>query len=118
VTRATVAVGYPCRPVGTAGGGRAASGVSELGQGALGRRARKVENRERDFKQLRVRRCPVPVSETLRFHFGTSKSRGGWRYLPYALTEQGVAMLSSVLRNPRAVHVNRGPASFQGAVWN
>jgi hypothetical protein len=28
------------------------------------------------------------------------------KYLPYAFTEQGVAMLSSVLRSPRAVHVN------------
>lgn len=43
----------------------------------------------------------------LRFQFGTSKTkRGGRRYLPYAFTEQGVAMLSSVLRSKRAVHVN------------
>ncbi len=35
-----------------------------------------------------------------------SKSRGGRRTLPYAFTEQGVAMLSSVLRSPRAVKVN------------
>ena len=28
------------------------------------------------------------------------------KYLPYAFTEQGVAMLSTVLRSPRAVHVN------------
>jgi hypothetical protein len=32
--------------------------------------------------------------------------RGGRRYRPYAFTEQGVAMLSSVLRSPRAVEVN------------
>lgn len=32
--------------------------------------------------------------------------RGGRRYLPYAFTEQGVAMLSSVLRSERAVLVN------------
>jgi hypothetical protein len=32
--------------------------------------------------------------------------RGGRRYLPYAFTEQGVAMLSSVLRSARAVQVN------------
>ncbi len=31
---------------------------------------------------------------------------GGRRYLPYAFTEQGVAMLSSVLRSSRAVQVN------------
>jgi len=33
-------------------------------------------------------------------------SRGGRRYPPYAFTEQGVAMLSSVLRSRRAVLVN------------
>lgn len=32
--------------------------------------------------------------------------RGGRRYLPYAFTEEGVAMLSSVLRSKRAVMVN------------
>jgi hypothetical protein len=35
----------------------------------------------------------------------SSKHRGGV-YQPYAFTEQGVAMLSSVLRSPRAVEVN------------
>jgi hypothetical protein len=34
------------------------------------------------------------------------KKRGGRRYRPYAFTEQGVAMLSSVLRSKRAVRVN------------
>jgi hypothetical protein len=42
----------------------------------------------------------------LRFHFGTSRSWGGRRYPPYVFTEQGVAMLSSVLRSQRAVRVN------------
>jgi len=36
----------------------------------------------------------------------TSSSWGGRRYLPYVFTEQGVAMLSSVLHSPRAVQVN------------
>ena len=35
-----------------------------------------------------------------------SKGRGGSRHRPYAFTEQGVAMLSSVLRSRRAVQVN------------
>lgn len=43
--------------------------------------------------------------ENLKFHFGTS-SWGGTRKLPRAFTEQGVAMLSSVLRSRRAVLVN------------
>jgi hypothetical protein len=44
----------------------------------------------------------------LRSQIVTSKAlgRGGRRYSPYAFTEQGVAMLSSVLRSPRAVQVN------------
>jgi len=42
---------------------------------------------------------------SLRFQFGTSRW-GGRRYRPYAFTEQGVAMLSSVLRSGRAVNVN------------
>ena len=36
----------------------------------------------------------------------TSGEYGGRRYRPYAFTEQGVAMLSSVLGSPRAVQVN------------
>jgi hypothetical protein len=35
-----------------------------------------------------------------------SNGKGGRRYAPYAFTEQGVAMLSSVLRSKRAVLVN------------
>jgi hypothetical protein len=41
----------------------------------------------------------------LRCHFGTS-SWGGTRYAPIAFTEQGVAMLSSVLNSKRAIEVN------------
>ena len=36
----------------------------------------------------------------------SKKGRGGRRYLPYVFTEQGVAMLSSVLNSERAVQVN------------
>ncbi|MDD5673011.1 MAG: ORF6N domain-containing protein [Chitinivibrionales bacterium] len=42
----------------------------------------------------------------LRFQIGTSNQRGGRRYLPYAFTEQGVAMLSGVLRSETAVKVS------------
>ena len=52
--------------------------------------------------------------EFLRFQFGISNlrsqfatsNRGGRRYLPYVFTEQGVAMLSSVLNSERAIQVN------------
>lgn len=36
----------------------------------------------------------------------SKKGKGGRRYCPYAFTEQGVAMLSSVLRSERAIQVN------------
>ena len=41
----------------------------------------------------------------LRSQFVTSK-RGGRRYLPYAFTEQGVAMLSGVINSERAIETN------------
>jgi len=45
--------------------------------------------------------------ESLRLQFATSKiGRGGRRYLPYAFTELGVAMLSSVLNSDRAIQMN------------
>jgi hypothetical protein len=44
---------------------------------------------------------------SLRSQFVISKTgRGGRRYLPYVFTEQGVAMLSSVLNSDRAIEVN------------
>jgi hypothetical protein len=42
----------------------------------------------------------------LRSQSVTSSQWGGRRYPPYAFTEQGVAMLSSVLNSPRAIQVN------------
>lgn len=45
--------------------------------------------------------------EPLRSQFVTLKTRGAHtKYLPTAFTEQGVAMLSSVLRSPQAIQVN------------
>ena len=46
-------------------------------------------------------------AEILKLQFATSRtSHGGRRSLPYAFTEHGVAMLSSVLNSERAVEVN------------
>src|SRR5260221_5504713 len=45
-------------------------------------------------------------TESLRFRFGSLKRGQHYKYLPYAFTEQGVAMLSGVLRSHRAVQVN------------
>jgi hypothetical protein len=44
--------------------------------------------------------------ESLRSHFATSSSWGGRRTPPYVFTEQGIAMLSSVLNSNRAIDVN------------
>ncbi|HDR51688.1 MAG TPA: ORF6N domain-containing protein [Mariniphaga anaerophila] len=44
--------------------------------------------------------------ENLRCQFGTSKEWGGSRYPPFVFTEQGIAMLSSVLNSPQAIQVN------------
>ena len=63
-------------------------------------------NRERfpsDFMFQLTRREAV----SLRSQIVTANAgRGGRRTMPYAFTEQGVAMLSSVLRSPRAIRVN------------
>jgi len=42
----------------------------------------------------------------LRCNFSTSNQRGGTRYMPFAFTEQGVSMLSSVLNSDKAIDVN------------
>jgi hypothetical protein len=51
-------------------------------------------------------RLNAEEAERLIFQSGISKNRGGRRHLPYVFTEQGVAMLSSVLKSERAVKVN------------
>ena len=42
----------------------------------------------------------------LRFQIETSRLWGGSRYLPYAFTDQGVAMLSGILRSEKAINMN------------
>ena len=51
-------------------------------------------------------RLNAKETESLRSQFVTLKRGEHLKYAPYAFTEQGVAMLSSVLRSPRAVKVN------------
>jgi hypothetical protein len=63
-------------------------------------------NRERFPKDFMFRLTKTEA-EALRSQFATSNTgRGGRRYLPFAFTEQGVAMLSSVLNSERAIEVN------------
>lgn len=62
-----------------------------------------------EFENLRFQIGTAKADKILRSQFVTSKKedgRGGQRYLPYAFTEHGVAMLSSVLRSKRAVAIN------------
>lgn len=64
-----------------------------------------ARNRTRFPKDFMFR-LTAGEAERLIFQFGISKRRGGRRHFPYAFTEQGVAMLSSVLKSERAVKVN------------
>jgi len=60
----------------------------------------------KDWEHLK---CQIGIStsaSTTRSQIVFSNRHGGRRALPYAFTEQGIAMLSSVLRSPRAVEVN------------
>jgi hypothetical protein len=63
---------------------------------------RNVARFPRDF----MFRLTTREFSNLRSQIVTSSSWGGRRTLPYAFTEQGVAMLSSVLRSRRAMRVN------------
>jgi len=72
--------------------------------GALTRAVRRNANR---FPPDFMFQLAPEEEENLRCQIGiSSSSHGGRRYLSYAFTEQGVAMLSSVLRSGRAAQVN------------
>ena len=61
-----------------------------------------------------IRRFPIDFMfeltqeefNSLRSQIVTSNKRGGTRYMPFAFTEQGVAMLSSILNSETAIEVN------------
>ena len=68
---------------------------------------RAVKRNPARFPEDFMFRLTADEAESLRCQFGTSNDgRGGRRYLPYAFTEHGVAMLSSVLNSERAVQMN------------
>ncbi len=46
------------------------------------------------------------TNNSLRLQNATSKGRGGTRYLPFAFTEQGIAMLSGILNSDKAISMN------------
>jgi len=70
--------------------------------GALNRAVRRNRGRFPDDFMFQL---SSQETERLRCQIGISRW-GGRRYQPYAFTEQGVAMLSSVLHSERAVRVN------------
>ena len=59
-----------------------------------------------EFESLRFQIETLENDKSLRLQIETSKGRGGTRYLPYAFTEQGVAMLSGVLNSDKAISMN------------
>ncbi len=61
-----------------------------------------IQNRIYTIRSVQV----MLDSDNLRFQNGTSSDHGGRRYLPYAFTEQGVAMLSAVLKSETAVKIS------------
>jgi len=76
----------------------------EVETGALNRAVKRNLQR---FPQDFMFQLTTEESDSLRCQIGISKKgRGGRRFLPYVFTEQGVAMLSSVLNSERAILVN------------
>ena len=60
-----------------------------------------------EFESLRFQiEILEKADNPLRLQIETSKGRGGTRYLPYAFTEQGVAMLSGILNSDKAINMN------------
>jgi hypothetical protein len=59
-----------------------------------------------EFDDLRFQIETLENTNSLRLQNETSKGRGGTRYLPYAFTEQGVAMLSGILHSDKAIKMN------------
>jgi hypothetical protein len=68
---------------------------------------RQVRRNMRRFPEdFMIRLTRKEYQEILRCQFGTLEMGKFSKYLPYAFTEQGVAMLSSVLNSERAIMVN------------
>lgn len=67
----------------------------------------RVSRNKKRFPEDFMFRLTKKEAEFLRSQFATSNiGRGGRRFLPYAFTEQGVAMLSTVLNSEQAIEVN------------
>ena len=60
---------------------------------------------KQEYEGIRFEIETLDKGSSLRFQIETS-NRGGTRYLPYAFTEQGVAMLSGILNSDKAINTN------------
>ena len=59
-----------------------------------------------ELEDIRFQVDAAEKGQDLRLQNETSKGWGGTRYMPYAFTEQGVAMLSGILNSDRAINMN------------
>lgn len=59
-----------------------------------------------EYESLRLQIETSDNNNLLRLQIETSKGRGGRRYMPYAFTEQGVAMLSGIIKSDKAINMN------------
>lgn len=81
------------------------SHLAELYQVPTKRLNEAVKRNRKRFPEDFMFQLSMKEAESLRSQIATS-SYGGRRYLPYVFTEQGVAMLSTVLNSERAIAVN------------
>ena len=65
-----------------------------------------VKRNKKRFPEDFMFQLSIEEHEALRSQFVISTGRTGRRFSPYAFTEQGIAMLSGVLRSDRAIGVN------------
>jgi len=81
--------------------------LAELYRVTTSRLNERVTRNQKRFPEDFMFRLTKAETESLRSQFAISNTgRGGRRYLPYVFTEQGVAMLSSVLSSEQAIEVN------------
>jgi hypothetical protein len=81
--------------------------LAELYGVATKRLNQQVQRNSKRFPEDFMFQLTKVEAENLRLQFATSRSsHGGRRSLPYVFTEQGVAMLSSVLNSEQAIAVN------------
>ena len=74
---------------------------------AVRRNFERFEGDDFMFELTEVEYNRLNVSLRSQFVISNENLRGGRRYMPFAFTEIGVSMLSSVLRSPSAIYTNR-----------